>query len=126
MTSCDNCARPSNCHQVTAVFVVLDNHPAHKTWKVVRLMEELQLVPLFMPEYSPELNSIERLWATVKERLKQGLAARMLDVRLGAAMERERFNSILTDALRFTRVAAVAAASYNRDALLKELSAIWD
>ena len=48
------------------VYMVLDNASAHKGFKVRQVMSQLNIVPVFMPPYSPELNSIEFLWARMK------------------------------------------------------------
>jgi transposase len=45
---------------------VLDNGAGHKA-KAVRWPSNV--VPVFLPPYSPELNPIERLWRDLKDRL---------------------------------------------------------
>lgn len=45
------------------VYLVLDNwHNVHRHEQVISLMEELGIIPLFLPTYSPESNPIEKLW----------------------------------------------------------------
>ena len=51
------------------IYMVLDNHRAHDNEDVREAMRLLNIVPLWMPAYSPEFNSIESLWAVVKGRL---------------------------------------------------------
>lgn len=47
-------------------ILVLDNGPGHKA-KAVRW--PANVVPVFLPPYSPELNPIERLWRDLKDKL---------------------------------------------------------
>ena len=55
------------------LVVVLDNHRAHCVSEVEQLASQLKIELLFMPPYSPELNSIESLWSVVKGRIKSRL-----------------------------------------------------
>ena len=56
-------------HASQRIFMVLDNARCHHSAIVLERMEELGITPLFMPPYSPEFNSIERVWATVKSNI---------------------------------------------------------
>ena len=45
------------------VYIVLDNWPTvHRHPRVLALMQQLGITPLFLPIYSPESNPIEILW----------------------------------------------------------------
>lgn len=55
------------------VFVVLDNHTSHHTKQVTEMAKNLNFELLFLPPYSPELNSIEALWGIVKRMVKKTL-----------------------------------------------------
>ena len=53
-------AEYSHCEKV---YLVMDNwHNVHRHEQVLALMEELGIIPLFLPTYSPESNPIEKLW----------------------------------------------------------------
>ena len=52
------------------LVVVLDNHRAHYGPDVEQLAKQLNMELLFLPPYSPELNSIESLWSIVKGKIK--------------------------------------------------------
>lgn len=53
--------------------MVLDNHSAHKSKETLNYMESLNIKPLFMSPYSPELNSVESLWGISKARVKRDM-----------------------------------------------------
>jgi transposase len=57
------------------IVLVVDNHPSHGTAHVREVAEQLNIELLFLPPYSPELNSIESLWAIFKLDLKNRLQA---------------------------------------------------
>ena len=64
----------ANVRPEKPIVIVLDNHKAHWGEATASVMRELNLQPLFMPAYSPELNSIETLWGTIKMTIKNFLA----------------------------------------------------
>ena len=55
------------------IFVVMDNHGAHRTPQTRSLMAALHIEPVFMSSNSPEFNSIEALWGLVKKRFQSAL-----------------------------------------------------
>jgi transposase len=64
-------------YQETLNIVLMDNGSCH-TAKSLEMPENL--VCLFLPPYSPELNPIERLWQDVKAQLAWVLAAALDDL----------------------------------------------
>lgn len=72
------------------VFVVLDNHPSHHTKDVTELAANLNFELMFLPPYSPELNSIESLWGIIKRNVKKQLVAHKL-----VTLTQKHFDSIL-------------------------------
>ena len=51
--------------------IILDNLPAHKRLDIGELLLQHQCTLKYLPPYSPELNPIEKLWATVKQYLNK-------------------------------------------------------
>lgn len=51
------------------IFLIVDNHPIHKTKEVERFVESTKgkLKLFFLPPYSPELNPDEMVWRQVKQ-----------------------------------------------------------
>lgn len=47
-------------------IVVLDNASFHKSVRTKELLESIVCGLLFLPPYSPNLNPIEKFWATLK------------------------------------------------------------
>jgi len=60
------------------IFLILDNHPIHKTLKVQQFVEKQdgKLKLFFLPPYSPELNPDELVWNDVKN---HGLSRHLVD-----------------------------------------------
>lgn len=71
------------------MYLVLDNHPAHKTQQSFALMRALKFEPLLLPTYSCEFNSVEHVWALCKKKLRSLLA--------------ENVRAMTIDALTFDR-----------------------
>ncbi|MGB9594720.1 MAG: transposase [Candidatus Poribacteria bacterium] len=56
----------SLCYREYFIVLLLDNSSTHKAKKLV---VPDNIVLLFLPPYSPELNPIERLWQHIKSKL---------------------------------------------------------
>ncbi len=61
--------------------VVLDNLPAHKTEKVVSLIEQRGAFCVFLPPYSPDLNPIELVWSAVKSSIRKASVSTLKELR---------------------------------------------
>jgi transposase len=73
----------SRCYQETLNLVLLDNGSCHKA-RALAIPDNV--VCLFLPPYSPELNPIERLWQDVKEQLAWVVAAALEELEHRVAM----------------------------------------
>src|SRR5271155_1195584 len=51
------------------IVLLQDNAPIHKAKKVIAALEEAGIKCLDFPPYSPDLNPIEGIWATLKRRI---------------------------------------------------------
>ncbi|MCS6909047.1 MAG: IS630 family transposase, partial [Anaerolineales bacterium] len=78
-------------------IVVLDNLKAHKSPRVVELIEARGARLEFLPPYSPDLNPIEQCWSKVKAALRAA-KARTLDALLDALAD--AFRSISRQDIR--------------------------
>ena len=52
-------------------IVVMDNLAVHKSPQVKALVEERGAEVRFLPDYSPDLNPIEKMWSKVKAHLRR-------------------------------------------------------
>jgi hypothetical protein len=95
---------------------VLDNARAHHTLANKQLAASLDIELMFLPPYTPELNSIEALWAVIKGEFKQRALARNL-----VRMKQEEFTSLLQGCLDdITPAAQSRAALLNNRAFLHQ------
>ena len=62
-TVADFFVKMSEQHDLTGNIIILDNHRAHLSHKVIELMEELHCHLVFLPAASSFLNPIEVFWA---------------------------------------------------------------
>jgi len=51
------------------ILVILDNYKPHKTDEALAKAEELGIILVNIPPYSPHLNPIEQIWRALKRRL---------------------------------------------------------
>ncbi|TAA74009.1 MAG: DDE superfamily endonuclease [Candidatus Electronema aureum] len=52
-------------------LVVMDNASFHKSEKTKELVKKFSCRLLFLPPYSPDLNPIEKFWASMKAKIKK-------------------------------------------------------
>jgi len=48
------------------IVIVLDNFRSHRARKTRREAKKLNVIPVFLPPYSPDLNPIEQIWRIIK------------------------------------------------------------
>jgi transposase len=51
-------------------MIVMDNASWHKSKELQDVFDEFKVELMFQPPYSPDLNSIERIWGTIKSDLR--------------------------------------------------------
>lgn len=51
-------------------IVILDNLASHKNQAALELIEQARVGARFLPIYSPDLNSIEKMWSKIKQILR--------------------------------------------------------
>ena len=75
-------------------MLVADNHRSHHTNSVKELAHQLNIELMFLPPYTPELNSIEALWSVVKGNLKKSLLERR-----GATLKQQDLSDLMQESL---------------------------
>ena len=50
--------------------IIIDNAAFHRREQIYEIADEYGFRVMFLPPYSPDLNSIEQFWANVKKRLR--------------------------------------------------------
>ena len=65
---------------LTGKTLILDNHPVHRSQRVLAFFERHQIKYVFLPTYSPELNPIEEAWSKFKQFLKRAKARTVDDL----------------------------------------------
>lgn len=51
--------------------VIMDNAKFHKSEEILDIASEHKITIIYLPAYSPDLNSIEHVWANFKRNLRQ-------------------------------------------------------
>ena len=94
--------------------MVLDNASAHSDKELTKTTERLRIDFLFLPAYTPELNSIECLWSVIKKDFKQRLATVKFD-----KLAQTEFSQLLQKSLNSVtlKMQADAARNNNREFL---------
>ena len=94
--------------------VVLDNAIVHSDREVTATRQRLNIEFMFLPAYTPELNSIERLWSVIKKDFKRRLALAKFE-----KLDQTRFGNMLQKSLDTitSEMQAKAAVQNNREFL---------
>jgi len=61
--------------------VIWDNARAHLSRLVRRIVHRLDIVLVFLPPYSPDLNPIEFIWKNIKKELSSRIFTKKEEVR---------------------------------------------
>lgn len=74
--------------------IVMNNAPIHVPGVIDPIIKERGYIPVYLPPYSPELNSIEMFWKALKDRVKRNrlsdvetLTSRVIEGSEGAPVE---------------------------------------
>ena len=106
--------------KLTSIHLVLDNHRSHYTTEVTEVLQSNNIVPHFMPPYTPEFNSIEALWGWVKRDVKKRMAQSRL---IKKTLRQKEFEVLLQQCLDSITVEqqAHAARQNNREFMFRIL-----
>lgn len=55
-------------------YIILDNATFHRKARLTELAAHKKCKVIFLPPYSPDLNTIEKMWAWLKQRLRATLS----------------------------------------------------
>jgi len=61
------------CPEIEGNIAVMDNASIHRKKELIKIAEKHNVILLFQPPYSPDLNKIEQFWAWLKEKLRSVL-----------------------------------------------------
>jgi transposase len=61
------------CPQAAGNICIMDNASIHSKRKLQKIAEKFDIILLFQPPYSPDLNKIEQFWAWLKKTLRSVL-----------------------------------------------------
>lgn len=61
--------RNKNPHGI--ICLILDNFPVHKSTNVQKTAEKMNILFIYLPPYSPDLNPIEYIWKSIKRVLSE-------------------------------------------------------
>jgi len=100
------------------LYLVIDNHSAHKSERALDAMERLSFREVFMPTYSPEFNCIETLWGVTKKRVREKLLHSTHE------LDKADFNALLKNVHRKVDwdLCDKIATTANRDYIYQHLS----
>jgi transposase len=57
------------CPEIAGNIAILDNASIHRRAKLFEIAEKYDVILVFQPPYSPDLNKIEKFWAWLKKKL---------------------------------------------------------
>lgn len=63
---CEFLTEVRNRNPLNRICLVLDNFATHKAKSVRELAQKLNIILIYLPPYSPDLNPIEFLWKSIK------------------------------------------------------------
>jgi len=61
------------CPEISGNIAVIDNATIHRKKELLKIAEKHNVILLFQPPYSPDLNKIEKFWAWIKKQLRSVL-----------------------------------------------------
>jgi transposase len=63
---CDFLISVRDRNPLNRICLILDNFPTHKAKSVRKKAQELNIILIYLPPYSPDLNPIEFIWKSIK------------------------------------------------------------
>ena len=61
------------CKEIAGNIAVMDNASIHRKSALFEIAKRYEIILIFQPPYSPDLNKIEKFWAWLKEEIKTAL-----------------------------------------------------
>ena len=61
------------CPEIAGNIAILDNASIHRKEKLYKIAQKYNVILIFQPPYSPDLNKIEKFWAWLKKQLRSAL-----------------------------------------------------
>lgn len=68
---CEFLRKIRESNPVKTIIAILDNFPSHKAGETERYAKSLDIMLVFLPPHSPDLNPIEQIWRCIRRKISQ-------------------------------------------------------